>query len=163
MPIELNPQEREVLEQLVNQKMKPTKRQKAVALLSLDQGMALQGIAERSGITKDELGDLFNLFTERGLAGLGLDRRPGTAKEKGNQARYPTIEETPGVCGGSARISGTRIPVWALVEASNLGVSEAQILLDYPNLRAVNLVDAWSYASDHKNEIAAQIHRNAVA
>ena len=134
-----------------------------MALLSLDQGMALQGIAERSGITKDELGDLFNLFTERGLAGLGLDRRPGTAKEKGNQAQYPTIEETPGVCGGSARISGTRIPVWALVEASNLGVSEAQILLDYPNLRAVNLVDAWSYASDHKNEIAAQIHRNAVA
>ena len=50
------------------------------------------------------------------------------------------------------RISGTRIPVWILVEARNLGVSEAQLLLDYPQLRAVNLVDAWDYAKDHGSE-----------
>jgi uncharacterized protein (DUF433 family) len=76
--------------------------------------------------------------------------------------RRGTIESTPGVCGGSARISGTRIPVWVLVEAhKDLGVSEAQLLLDYPNLTAVNLVDAWNYAADHGVEIAAEIRRNA--
>ncbi len=92
---------------------------------------------------------------------------PGvTAEEMRTQAaassRYGTIESTPGICGGSARISGTRIPVWVLVEAHrDLGVSESQLLLDYPKLRAVNLVDAWDYVRDHRDEIAAEIRRNA--
>ena len=34
--------------------------------------------------------------------------------------RGTTVETTPGVCGGEARIVGTRIPVWQLVEARNL-------------------------------------------
>jgi len=54
------------------------------------------------------------------------------------------IEKTDGVCGGSAQIAGTRIPVWQLVAARNIGVSEAQLLLDYPTLRAEDLVNAWS-------------------
>ena len=55
------------------------------------------------------------------------------------------IEKTENVCGGSARIVGTRIPVWLLVEARDLGASEAQLLLDYPGLRADDLVNAWAY------------------
>jgi uncharacterized protein (DUF433 family) len=50
-----------------------------------------------------------------------------------------------------------------LVEARDLGVSEAQLLIDYPRLKAVNLVDAWDYAQDHPDEIAAQIRQNEVA
>ncbi|NEO64576.1 MAG: DUF433 domain-containing protein, partial [Moorea sp. SIO4G2] len=34
------------------------------------------------------------------------------------------IEKTPGVCGGDARIANTRIPVWVLVQARNLGSSQ---------------------------------------
>jgi uncharacterized protein (DUF433 family) len=63
------------------------------------------------------------------------------------------IERTEGVCGGSARVVGTRIPVWQLVAARNLGVSEAQLLIDYPALRAEDLVNAWSYARSHLEEI----------
>ena len=73
------------------------------------------------------------------------------------------IEVTPGVCGGSARIAGTRIPVWTLVEARNLGASEAQALIDYPSLSASDLVNAWAFAKDHAAEIAARIRSNAVA
>ena len=41
------------------------------------------------------------------------------------------IEKTPGVCGGSACIAGTRIAVWGIVEASRLGYSEADLLTSY--------------------------------
>ena len=44
-----------------------------------------------------------------------------------------------------------------------MGVSEAQLLLDFPALRALNLVEAWEYAKDHADEIAAEIHGNEVA
>jgi len=63
------------------------------------------------------------------------------------------IEKTEGVCGGSVRIAGTRIPVWQLVAVRNLGVNEAQLLIDYPTLRAEDLVNAWSYAQAHRDEI----------
>jgi uncharacterized protein (DUF433 family) len=56
------------------------------------------------------------------------------ARSLGNPWRG--IEKTPGVCGGDACISGTRIPVWVLVNARNLGISEAQLLKDYPTLSA---------------------------
>jgi uncharacterized protein (DUF433 family) len=77
--------------------------------------------------------------------------------------RQRTIVATPGVCGGSARIRRTRIPVWILVDARDQGVSEAQLLIDYPGLTASNLVDAWDYAKNHRDEIAAEILRNQVA
>jgi uncharacterized protein (DUF433 family) len=74
-----------------------------------------------------------------------------------------TIERTPGICGGDARIAGTRIPVWQLVEARSSGVREAQLLIDFPRLTPQNLVDAWAYADEHPAEIAAAIHDNQVA
>jgi uncharacterized protein (DUF433 family) len=70
------------------------------------------------------------------------------------------IEKTDGVCGGSARIAGTRIPVWQLVAAQELGVLEIQLLLDYPDLRAQDLLNAWSYAQSHRDEIEADIREN---
>jgi uncharacterized protein (DUF433 family) len=82
---------------------------------------------------------------------------------RSHASRFATIEKTPGVCGGAARVAGTRIPVWQPVDARDLGVSEAQLLIDYPRLKAVNLVDAWDYAQDHPDEIAAQIRQNEVA
>jgi uncharacterized protein (DUF433 family) len=72
------------------------------------------------------------------------------------------IEKTEGVCGGSARIFGTRIPVWLLVEARDLGAREAQLLMDYPGLQAEDLANAWSYARAHHDEIEAEIRENEV-
>jgi uncharacterized protein (DUF433 family) len=70
------------------------------------------------------------------------------------------IESTPGVCGGEPRIAGTRIPVWTLEQGRRLGASEAELLRDYPTLRAVDLVNAWTYVAVHRKEIEAQIRAN---
>ena len=43
-----------------------------------------------------------------------------------------------------------------------MGISAAQLLLDYPRLRVLNLVEARKYAAEHFEEIAAEIYRNDV-
>ncbi|MBC6423318.1 MAG: DUF433 domain-containing protein [Hormoscilla sp. SP5CHS1] len=70
------------------------------------------------------------------------------------------IEKTPGVCGGSACIAGTRITVWGLVEASRLGYSEADLLTSYPSLSATDLANAWAYAESFPDEIETAIAEN---
>lgn len=77
--------------------------------------------------------------------------------------RAKGITKTPGVCGGEACIAGTRIAVWLLVEARRLGITEVQILQDYPHLSAADLVNAWSYADTYPEEIEAAILANKVA
>jgi uncharacterized protein (DUF433 family) len=72
----------------------------------------------------------------------------------------PLIVSTPGVCGGAARIIRTRIPVWTLERMRQLGVSESDILRSYPTLKAVDLVQAWSYVELHRAEIEEQIREN---
>jgi uncharacterized protein (DUF433 family) len=72
----------------------------------------------------------------------------------------PGIEQTPGVVGGTARIAGTRIPVWALVQYHRLGASEAELLQAYPTLRAEDLANAWTYYRTHRDEIDLQIAEN---
>jgi uncharacterized protein (DUF433 family) len=72
----------------------------------------------------------------------------------------PGIESTPGVCGGNPRIVRTRIPVWTLERARQLGISEADILGSYPSLRAEDLVNAWAYAQAHRADIDRQIREN---
>jgi len=76
---------------------------------------------------------------------------------------WPGIEKTPGVAGGAACIVRTRIPVWVLVGYRRLGWSEARILENYPTLRAADLVNAWSYATAHPDEIEQQINENEEA
>ncbi|HEY9873357.1 MAG TPA: DUF433 domain-containing protein [Candidatus Obscuribacterales bacterium] len=73
------------------------------------------------------------------------------------------IAKIPGVCGGEACIAGTRIAVWLLLEARSLGISEAQLLQDYPHISAADLVNAWAYADAHPEEIEAAIRANEVA
>ncbi|MEM1123352.1 MAG: DUF433 domain-containing protein [Bacteroidota bacterium] len=70
------------------------------------------------------------------------------------------IEKNDGVCGGSACIVRTRIPVWLLVEARNLGTSEAALLQSYPTLRAEDLTNAWAYYRANKAEIDEEIREN---
>jgi uncharacterized protein (DUF433 family) len=76
---------------------------------------------------------------------------------------FPGIESKPDVCGGEPCIVRTRIPVWILVQARQLGTSEAELLRAYPTLRAEDLTNAWAYARSHREEIAQQIHENEEA
>jgi len=157
--INLTPEDRKDLERFANRKVRPTNRQKAQALLGLALGETPDRVSIRIGIAKEDLSLLVDRFTKGGLKGVGLGRS-GSVTLRRELRRYPTIEKTPGVCGGAARFAGTRIPVWQLVEARKLGASEAQLLIDYPRLKATNLVDAWTYAEDHPDEIATNIHTN---
>jgi len=72
------------------------------------------------------------------------------------------IEKTPGVCGGSACIAGTRITVWGLVEARRIGYSEADLLISYPSLSATDLANAWAYAEAFPAEIETEIWENSM-
>jgi uncharacterized protein (DUF433 family) len=78
--------------------------------------------------------------------------------ELGNAS--PGVETKPDVCGGEACIVRTRIPVWVLEQSRRLGTSEAELLRAYPTLRAADLVNAWSYANQHRDEIDRQIREN---
>jgi uncharacterized protein (DUF433 family) len=73
---------------------------------------------------------------------------------------FPGIESRPGVMGGAACISRTRVPVWVLEQARRLGTSEADLLRDYPSLTAQDLANAWAYVRSHRSEIEEQIEAN---
>lgn len=77
--------------------------------------------------------------------------------------QHSLIVKTPDVCGGAACMIRTRIPVWVLEQMRRLGVPEAEILQSFPALKAVDLVQAWSYANQHREEIDAAIRLNEEA
>ncbi|HME56235.1 MAG TPA: DUF433 domain-containing protein [Candidatus Lokiarchaeia archaeon] len=70
------------------------------------------------------------------------------------------IEINPKICGGEPCIVRTRIPVWLLVRARQLGTSDADLLRNYPNLGAEDLANAWTYYLYHQDEIDQQIAEN---
>ncbi|HQU47165.1 MAG TPA: DUF433 domain-containing protein [Pirellulales bacterium] len=70
------------------------------------------------------------------------------------------IESTPDVCGGEPCIAGTRIPVWVLERARQLGSTEAELLRAYPTLKAQDLVNAWAFVEMHRDQIEQQIREN---
>lgn len=72
-------------------------------------------------------------------------------------SNWQGIEKTPRVCGGEARITKTRIPVWVLVEAQRLGYSDSDLLISYPTITATDLANAWIYAKAHPDEIELAI------
>jgi len=76
---------------------------------------------------------------------------------------FPGIDTTPSVCGGEPCIVRTRVPVWVLVQARELGTSEAELLRCYPTLRAEDLANAWAYFRSHRQEIEQQIRENEAA
>ena len=73
------------------------------------------------------------------------------------------IEKTPGFCGGKARVSGTRIPVWLLVAYRKSGRSDARLLEFYPHLTAADLEAAWDYYHHNANEVERDIWYNDTA
>ncbi len=91
---------------------------------------------------------------------------------KGDQARilslvalkvvdaYPGIDFQANVCGGSARIIRTRIPVWLLESLRRQGKTDAELLAAYPTLGAEDLANAWNYARTHRDEMDAEIAAN---
>lgn len=73
---------------------------------------------------------------------------------------FEGIEKTEGICGGSARIKQTRMPVWSLENARRIGVTEAELLQNFPNLTAQDLANAWNYVLSNRAEIDREIAEN---
>jgi len=67
------------------------------------------------------------------------------------------IQSTHKVMGGVACIRRTRIPVWLLVSYKSQGMTDSQLLQEYPGLNASDLVAAWDYFASHASEIESQI------
>ncbi len=80
--------------------------------------------------------------------------------EKEVKSGFAGIEKTEGVMGGAACIRQTRIPVWLLEQARRQGVSEVDLLRNYPQLTAQDLANAWDYVNAHKTEIEEAIAAN---
>jgi uncharacterized protein (DUF433 family) len=70
------------------------------------------------------------------------------------------INKTPQVVGGNARIRNTRIPVWTLFQAHQMGASDAEILEAYPELTPIDLINAWAYTQTFPDEIQCAIAAN---
>lgn len=63
------------------------------------------------------------------------------------------VTRTPGVCGGAACIAGTRVPVWILAAQRVAGLTDAQILDNYPTLKVEDLAAAWAYCRTHSDVV----------
>lgn len=70
------------------------------------------------------------------------------------------VVHTPRVCGGRARIAGTRITVWVLERKRRGGDSVADILRAFPSLNEAQVYAGWAYADEHRAEIDADIQDN---
>jgi uncharacterized protein (DUF433 family) len=67
------------------------------------------------------------------------------------------IEQTPGVCGGAARIRKTRHTVAGLIQLRRLGLSDERILEHHPDLNKSDLDAAWAYYLQQPDEIEQDI------
>ena len=74
------------------------------------------------------------------------------------------IQKTPTICGGDACIRDTRIPVWSVIQAHQLGAS-ADDLLSYfvTPLSPDDVQAAFTYYKDHVEEIDDEIRLNQEA
>ncbi len=66
------------------------------------------------------------------------------------------IESTPDVCGGSARIRGTRIRVADIVGMFKLGYTKEEIA-EWYSISIEDVISAIEYYKEHKDEIDAII------
>ena len=96
------------------------------------------------------------------IAGLSPFEKDKLLKKlsKELKGKFIGIEKTPNVMGGVACIRQTRIPVWLLENARRQGVSEADLLINYPTLIAKDLANAWDYVSLNPKEIENEIAEN---
>lgn len=65
----------------------------------------------------------------------------------------PAVTRTPDVMGCDACIRATRIPVWLLVEYKRQGLTDGQLLAQFPGLNVADLGVAWEYFASHADEV----------
>lgn len=82
---------------------------------------------------------------------------PGTS-EVPPPAWWRVIVHTPGVCGGRARIDGTRIKVKHIYRwVEEEGLTPSQVVDRFPHLTRAQVYAALAYYWSHPDEIAAEV------
>ena len=74
-----------------------------------------------------------------------------------------SIEKSPDVCGGAARIRDTRHTVAGLVQWRSTGLADGRILEHHPDLTPADLTAAWDYYEEHRGEIDRAIREDEEA
>lgn len=73
----------------------------------------------------------------------------------------PLLEKTHGVVGGEARIAGTRLPVWAIIQLRKLGASDGEIEIAFERrITPKELKACWDYYIKNMCEIDKAIREN---
>ncbi len=74
---------------------------------------------------------------------------------------YTYVTKTPGMCGGKARIEGTRIRVYNVASLHKEGATDEQIREAYPDLTPAHVHAALAYYYDNREEIDAELGADA--
>lgn len=75
---------------------------------------------------------------------------------------HPHVSSSPGVCGGSPCLSGTRIPVRLVVGyVLHQGMTPEEVLATFPHLSLAAIYDALAYYYDNRAEVDAEIKADA--
>lgn len=77
--------------------------------------------------------------------------------------RCPLISRYPDVLNGEPVVSGTRIPVRAIVEYGRLYHDPERTLRALPHLTSIQIAEALNYYAAHQDDIDAYIAANARA
>jgi uncharacterized protein (DUF433 family) len=71
---------------------------------------------------------------------------------------------TPGICGGRARIAGTRLPVWVVVaEIIRGGTSPDEFVDAYPQVSLAKVYGALSFYYDHRSQVDRDLREQEAA
>jgi uncharacterized protein (DUF433 family) len=77
---------------------------------------------------------------------------------------HPYIVHSEGVCGGRARVDGTRIPVWQIVSSIvRSGSSPEEFVEAYPHVTLAQVHDALSFYYDHREELERDLRDQEAA
>jgi uncharacterized protein (DUF433 family) len=132
---------------LIQKGLKSSKRKaRAVAPLTDDEIRQLDSLGKTFGLLADHSDEV-------------IDRMAATINRM-KQERFsgspPVISEDENVMGGDACIRATRIPVWMLVGYKQAGMTDHQILANFPGLNASDLIASWDYFASHSERILAE-------
>jgi len=96
--------------------------------------------------------------------GVPLTHGPNTVRVQIKDAEgSEPVSSAPTVMGGDACVRRTRIPIWMLVEYKRQGLSDSELLVQFPGLNAADLSASWDYYAAHSEEVDAQKARHDAA
>ncbi len=179
MSIQFSQDDRDYLQQLAQRRMKPTSRQKAIALLRLAEGDTPERAAQRAGIKKEDVAELASKFSEHGLAGVGLKgksvilvalvqpgvdireyRLPkgGTVADLLSRSGASTTNQTILVDGGEseATLQLHEGAVVAIMPASGNGASDESQRANVPSLQDDDLFEQYREILKVRRKLRAQ-------